>query len=122
MATGTILNIGYESGNDGNGNYYAKYPDGTLICWGIFSIAQSTWSSPTASGAFYDTHCDPSVTFAHAFYSVPSVSATSKLQTIATVVVNPTATALNYLAVWRHTSSKPATGDWQYIAIGRWKA
>ena len=122
MATGTIPNIGFESGNDGNGNYYFKSPDGTLICWGIFNIAQATWATPSTLGSVYGTSCDPNVTFAHAFYSTPSVSATSVDNAVPTARIAPTTTKINLIWIWRHVNSKPPAGDWQYIAVGRWKA
>ena len=113
MASGIIEKLSNDSANG-----YCKFPDGTLICWGIVVV----YSSYQSWGAMYVSDANPDVTFPVPFLSAPALSVTC-IEQISGVIVNAvcTATKWNQVAIMRQNSGTNLPTPLSYIAVGRWK-
>lgn len=99
------------------GENYIKYPDGTLICWGIYNIASV---ASTAIGNLYMASLHPDITFPVPFISRPCVSASNHGGYAIICELDVTETGITLFSVGRPNSGRiyPNIG---WTAIGRWK-
>ena len=111
------------SGNTGE-NYYVKYADGTMICYGQITPS-ITGGCTTPDGGMYESQEFP-VTFAQNFISSPmSISLSAVRNSNDHVKINVYARSLSKsgFTSWNasHTSINSTGISTYYIAIGRWK-
>ena len=121
---GTTIPDGYEelfdmSGSNENGNWI-KFPDGTMICWGIKSYGSLSFSS--SWGSVYETARFELGNFSQSFAEVPVVT----LQCYSGAScwpesINPTVNGLGQTWLMRPSSGTYNNIKLFYIAIGRWK-
>ena len=121
---GTTIPDGYEelfdmSGSNENGNWI-KFPDGTMICWGIKSYGSLSFSS--SWGSVYETARFELGNFSQSFAEVPVVT----LQCYSGAScwpesINPTVNSLGQTWLMRPSSGTYDNIKLFYIAIGRWK-
>ena len=121
---GTTIPDGYEelfdmSGSNENGSWI-KFPDGTMICWGVKSYGSLSFSS--SWGSVYETARFELGNFSQSFAEVPVV--TLQCYSGATCwpeSINPTVNSLGQTWLMRPSSGTYDNIKLFYIAIGRWK-
>lgn len=105
---------------------YCKMPDGTLICWGEFTVLRDTqWSSPSSFGQMYTCNAQNlGVSFAYPFLTNSSIACVvnTKDQALAILLADSDYSGISRIFVLRHVNSKPPDTVFSYIATGRWKA
>ena len=121
---GTTIPDGYEelfdmSGSNENGSWI-KFPDGTMICWGVKSYGSLSFSS--SWGSVYETARFELGNFSQSFAEVPVVT----LQCYSGAScwpesINPTVNSLGQTWLMRPSSGTYDNIKLFYIAIGRWK-
>lgn len=121
---GNTIPDGYEelfdmSGSNKDGNWI-KFPDGTMICWGVKSYGSLSFSS--SWGSVYETARFELGNFPQSFAEIPVVT----LQSYSGAscwpeAVNPTVNSLGQTWLMRPTSGRYDNIKLFYIAIGRWK-
>ena len=113
-----------ESDSNANGSYI-KYADGTMMCYGYVSasIVSSDWSQ---EGSIYRAKIIPNNNkpFAVSFIGTPIVVATMTSDSslwgfLGNILADKD--RINYMYMYRGTTSSTATGYFNYTAIGRWK-
>ena len=106
-------------GSNANG-YYCKLPNGTLICWGIFTQTVTT-SNYSQWGSWYAVTFSSGISFPATFISEPSVCATSG-NTIWGFVPSAIASASSITSItFCRYNAYAAEIKLRWIAIGRWK-
>ena len=114
--------FGYETGNNSNGSYI-KYDDGTMICYGNYSMS-TTCSTALTNGGYRNSGGSTSlrVTYPQEFISAPSVTTTTtSLNCIGCKPDSPSTTYFTALFVTINSESSATTKTANYVAIGRWK-
>lgn len=120
MATGTVTKVIPTSGTG-----YCKMPDGTLIQWGKLSLGSK---STAAIGSLYGAgYSDPQhflVAFPFEFYSTDTTS--FFISPIGGTYEIITAIAANYQGIQQIDVARPTSGsisgNFSWLAVGRWKA
>ena len=98
---------------------YKKFYDGTLLCWGEFSLPSATFN---AWGSLYYYRYSVTVNFPTTFISTPNVSFSCPYDA-AFLNLNYAANAsiIYRVGVVRNNANAPEYQRISYIAIGRWK-
>ena len=119
-AEGASSNLGFDEGSG-----YVKFPNGTLIQWGSFSVGPvdvtASWGQ-----LFESSGISVNETFNEPFYSSPQLtyrcraSGVQVLLEDATYVSTTGITGTVYL--YRPTASLSVSATISWMAIGRWKA
>jgi len=106
------------------GTGYIKYPDGTLICYGVISSGTAVDGSDfldffgTTSGLM--GRFTNSATFGHAFIAnTYAITCSSENIYSASVIINTKTTTSFNITEWLGTTRAAGSISWQ--AIGRWK-
>ena len=103
-----------ESGAGANG-HYAKWADGTMICW---LLDGSDKSSDDASGNIYGSTNNATWTFPAAFVIAPVVTGQADIASRWVSCAAPTTTAVDYKH-WSATSQAGSVNT-RLMAVGRW--
>ena len=121
---GTTIPDGYEelfdmSGSNENGNWI-KFPDGTMICWGVKSYGSLSFSN--SWGSVYDTPKFNLGNFPQSFAVAPTVT----LQCCSGATCWPESIIPTVSSIGETWLMRPTSGTYDnvrlfYIAIGRWK-
>lgn len=113
-----VTAYGIVTGSNANG-YYAKFPDGTLICWRYSTANQITNST---FGVLY-VSASQTLTFPIAFVgALPVVSPTCTGNYEYTWAIQMTAPALTYCKLSVVSSwGLDGVGNPGFVAVGRWK-
>ena len=110
--------FGITSGNDGGDNYWVKYPDGTMICYGYINVNISP--TAVAGNIFYEARVFTS--FSENFVSPPVVSLSNKAGDYAPMWCNAiNSTVDGFTEVVFSADSDSLSRSRTYQAIGRWK-
>jgi hypothetical protein len=115
------LGVAFETGSNANGEF-ARYADGTQICWNVVRTSVSEGHTVNSSG-WYVSDVTP-VTFPVSFASVPNIDTTSKRSSPDQAIIfafcnSPSASGFGIYSA--RTIASTASGFTQeYVAIGRW--
>jgi hypothetical protein len=105
-----------------SGTNYCKMPDGTLICWGKYSmtLTASDYSAWGTSG-WYQRTFTPNISFPVNFISVPSVTAVVNNDIWGVILrASASVSAINNMVFCRY-NSYAGTVEINWQAMGRWK-
>lgn len=119
MASGIIEKLSNDSANG-----YCKFPDGTLLCWGVISVPYHTAISNAWGSVYQSGTIDVGENFPVAFVSNPELIVTLKSSPVSFLENNLTAstTGING-SYWlmRPLNATLINGFITWLAIGRWK-
>lgn len=108
--------------NGSNNEYYIKFNDGTLICYGKKTYGNNSMTTEKFNGVFVDeTLNNSTITFPKKFTDTPVVTCCCKSE----AYLNYQSASVNATSmkpkIWSSYSTTVTTLIFEYVAIGKWK-
>ena len=108
--------------NGSNNQYYIKFNDGTLICYGKKTYGNNSMTTEKFNGVFVDeTLNNSTITFPKNFTDTPVVTCCCKSE----AYLNYQSASVNASSmkpkIWSSYSTSVTTLIFEYVAIGKWK-